>query len=143
MRIIGLDVGARTVGVAISDPLGFTAQGLTTIRRSNIDNDLAALERLIAEYEVDTILVGLPLNMNGSAGPSVDMAREFGALLAERFDMPVIYRDERLSTVAAQRILLEGDVSRKKRRQVIDKMAAVFVLQGYLDQLGNPSNRQY
>ena len=137
MRIIGLDVGTRTIGVAVSDPLGLTAQGVTTIRRRDIDRDMQALADIIREYEAEQILIGLPLNMNGTAGPSVDMAKELGAEAESRLGLPVIYRDERLSTVAAGRTLLEGDVSRKKRRQVIDKMAAVFVLQGYLDYLRN------
>ncbi len=137
MRIIGLDVGTRTIGVAVSDPLGLTAQGVTTIRRRDIDRDMQALADIIREYEAEQILIGLPLNMNGTAGPSVDMAKELGAEAESRLGLPVIYRDERLSTVAAGRTLLEGDVSRKKRKKVIDKMAAVFVLQGYLDYLAN------
>ena len=135
MRIMGLDVGTRTIGVAVSDPLGFTAQGVTTIRRTSIDRDMQELAELVREYEVEKILIGLPLNMNGTAGPSVDMAKELGAEVEARIGLPIIYRDERCSTVAAGRTLLEGDVSRKKRKQVIDKMAAVFVLQGYLDYL--------
>lgn len=135
MRIMGLDVGTKTVGVAISDPLGWTAQGIKTIRRSNLEADLSEIEHLVSEYEVEEIMIGLPLNMNGTAGPSVDMAREFGAAVEQRLGLRIVYRDERMSTMAAERSLLEGDVSRKKRKQVIDKMAAVFVLQGYLDQL--------
>ncbi len=135
MRIMGLDVGSKTIGVAVSDPLGYTAQGLTTVRRASLQADLDSLARLIREYEVDTLLVGLPLNMNGSAGPAVAAAKALGEALAEQSGLPLIYRDERLSTVAAQRVLLEGDLSRSKRKKVIDKMAAVFVLQGYLDQL--------
>lgn len=140
MRIMGLDIGSKTIGVAISDPLGFTAQGITTIRRKSLDADLAALKLLIGQYAVEQILVGLPLNMNGSAGPSAVMARQAGEAIAAAFSLPVIYRDERYSTVAAERALLEGDVSRQKRKQVIDKMAAVYVLQGYLEQLR--ANRQ-
>jgi len=137
MRILGLDVGTRTIGVAVSDPLGFTAQGITTIRRSNIDKDMAELEKLIKEYEAEQVMMGLPLNMNGTAGPSVDMAKALGDELAARTGIDIVYRDERYSTMAATRFLLEGDVSRKKRKGVIDKMAAVFVLQGYLDYLRN------
>ncbi len=135
MRIIGLDVGTKTIGVAVSDPLGFTAQGVTTIRRTKLELDLAALEKIIKEYAAEEIMVGLPLNMNSTEGPSAIMAREFGELVKDRFALPVTYRDERLSTMAATRILLDGDVSRKKRKTVIDKMAAVYVLQGYLDYL--------
>lgn len=135
MRIIGLDVGTKTIGVAVSDPLGYTAQGITTIRRKSIDMDLDALAAIIAEYEAEEIMIGLPLNMNGTAGASCDMAKEFGALVEARFSLPITYRDERMSTMAATKILLTGDVSRKKRKGVIDKMAAVYVLQGYLDYL--------
>ncbi|NLF79703.1 MAG: Holliday junction resolvase RuvX [Clostridia bacterium] len=138
MRILGLDVGTKTIGVAVSDPLGLTAQGVETIRRKSLAADLDALARLAEQYEAEEILIGLPLNMNGSEGPSVEMARSFGAAVAERLPLlPIIYRDERGSTVAATRILLEGDISRGKRKKVIDKLAAVYVLQGYLDYLRN------
>ena len=135
MRILGLDVGTKTIGVAVSDPLGFTAQGVKTIRRSTLESDLAEIRTLVESYQVEEIVVGLPLNMNGSEGPSAAMAREMGEAVAEALPVRVIYRDERLSTMAAERILLEGDVSRKKRKQVIDKMAAAYILQGYLDYL--------
>lgn len=135
MRILGLDIGSKTIGAAVSDPLGLTAQGITTIRRKSLAADLAAVQTLIKEYAVEQIVVGLPLNMNGSAGPSAMMAREAGEAIAAASGLPVIYRDERYSTVAAERALLEGDVSRRKRKQVIDKMAAVYILQGYLDYL--------
>lgn len=135
MRILGLDVGTKTIGVAVSDPLGMTAQTVKTVRRTTEEADLEQLRALIAEYEADEVLVGLPLNMNGSEGPSVAMARALGDAVAAKLDIRVTYRDERYSTMAAERILLEGDVSRKKRRQVIDKMAAAYVLQGYLDYL--------
>lgn len=137
MRIIGLDVGTKTIGVAVSDIMGWTAQGVTTIKRSDPDSDVAAIKKYIDEFEAGQVMIGLPLNMNGSAGPSVDMVRLFGEQLAAGTTVPIVYRDERLSTMAAERYLLEGDVSRKKRKKVIDKMAAVFVLQGYLDYLAN------
>ena len=137
MRIIGLDVGTKTIGVAVSDVMGWTAQGVTTVKRSDPDSDVAEIKRYIDEYEAEQVMIGLPLNMNGSAGPSVDMVRQFGEQLAAVITIPIVYRDERLSTMAAERYLLEGDVSRKKRKKVIDKMAAVFVLQGYLDYLAN------
>ena len=133
MRVICLDVGTKTIGVAMSDPLGIIAQGLTTIRRETLEHDLDAVSKMINEHDVEEVIVGLPLNMNGSNGPSVDMAKAFGEALRKIVTASIIYRDERLSTVAAQRTLLEGDVSRKKRKQVIDKMAAAYVLQGYLD----------
>lgn len=137
MRILGLDVGTKTIGVAVSDPFGWTAQGLKTIRRSSLEADIAEIADLTKELEIEEIMIGLPLNMNGSAGPSAEMARNFGDALAATLAVNITYRDERMSTVAAERSLLEGDLSRKKRKQVIDKMAAVFVLQGYLDQLAN------
>lgn len=135
MRILGLDVGEKTIGVALSDPMGWTAQGITTIRRIGISADLQALVNLIKEYEVEEVLIGLPLNMDGSQGSSAAKARKLGDALGQISSCKITYRDERLSTVAAQRTLLEGDVSRKGRKKVIDKMAAVFILQGYLDYL--------
>ena len=139
MRIIGLDVGTKTIGVAVSDIMGWTAQGITTVKRSDPDSDVIEIKKLIEEFEAEQVMIGLPLNMNGSAGPSVDMVRQFGDQLEAEINIPIVYRDERMSTMAAERYLLEGDVSRKKRKKVIDKMAAVFVLQGYLDYLANNS----
>ena len=136
-RIMGLDVGTKTIGVAMSDELGLTAQGIKTIYRKCIDADMAELAQLINDYQVEEIMIGLPLNMNGTPGPSVEMARALGDEIASRHEMKITYRDERCSTMAATRILLDGDLSRKKRKKVIDKMAAVFVLQGYLDYLQN------
>ena len=136
-RIMGLDVGTKTIGVAMSDELGLTAQGIKTIYRKSIDADMAELAQLIDDYQGEEIMIGLPLNMNGTPGPSVEMARALGEEIASRHDMKITYRDERCSTMAATRILLDGDLSRKKRKKVIDKMAAVFVLQGYLDYLQN------
>ena len=137
MRIIGLDVGTKTIGVAVSDIMGWTAQGITTVKRSDPDSDVIEIKKLIEDFEAEQVMIGLPLNMNGSAGPSVDMVRQFGDQLKAEISIPIVYRDERMSTMAAERYLLEGDVSRKKRKKVIDKMAAVFVLQGYLDYLAN------
>lgn len=131
MRIMGLDFGERTIGVAISDELLWTAQGIKTIRRSKAELD--ELAELIAQYDVQEIALGYPKNMNGTLGPRAQLSEEFSVLLHERFDLPVKLWDERLSTVAAQRSLIEADVSRAKRKKVIDKMAAVFILQGYLD----------
>ncbi|NPV27740.1 MAG: Holliday junction resolvase RuvX [Firmicutes bacterium] len=134
MRIMGLDLGSKTIGVAISDPLGWTAQGLTTLTRTaEPGNDLERLKELIIQHQVEQVVVGLPRNMDGSYGPQAEKARQFAAELAEECQLPVTLWDERLSTVAAERALLAGDVSRRKRRQVIDKMAAVLILQNYLD----------
>ena len=133
MRVMGLDVGTKTIGVAISDELGFTAQGVTTIRRKNRKADLAALKRLVEEHAVGKLVVGLPLNMDGSEGPRAEACRAFGALVAEATQLPILWWDERLTTVAAERALLEGDVSRERRRAVIDQVAASLILQGWLD----------
>ena len=141
MRVIGLDVGTKTIGVAVSDAMGWTAQGVTTVRRTEPERDVDEIKRYIDEFGAEQVMIGLPLNMNGTEGPSVEMARQFGDQLAQAVSIPIIYRDERLSTMAAERYLLEGDVSRKKRKQVIDKMAAVFVLQGYLDYLANSNSK--
>ena len=140
MRIFGLDVGTRTVGVAVSDALGMTAQPLTTLRRTGLRANLAELRRLAETHEVRQAVVGLPLNMDGTEGPSAAAARAFGEALARALDIPVEYQDERLSTVAAQRALLEADVSRARRREVVDQVAAALILQTWLDtRQGNPT----
>jgi len=133
MRLLGLDVGSKTIGVAVSDALGFTAQGLTTLHRKSLESDIMALAEYVNSYQVTGIVVGLPLNMNGTAGPSAQTAQELGEKLAKHLQLPVFYQDERLTTVAAQQVLIAGDVSRKKRKQVVDKLAAVLILQTYLD----------
>ncbi|MBB5336866.1 Holliday junction resolvase RuvX [Pectinatus brassicae] len=134
MRIMGLDVGDKTVGVAISDALMLTAQGIETVRRQSWEIDLKRLNELIEEYSIDKIVVGLPRNMNGTEGERCDVVRDFAEHLKEVVSTPeIIFWDERLSTVAAEKYLVAADVSRAKRRKIIDKMAAVFILQGYLD----------
>ena len=133
MRTFGLDVGTRTVGVAVSDPLGVTAQPLTTLRRSGQRADLAELRRLAEAHQVVHAVVGLPLNMDGSEGPSAVAARAFGEAVARALEIAVEYQDERLSTVAANRALLEADVSRARRREVVDQVAAALILQTWLD----------
>lgn len=136
MRILALDVGDRTIGVAVSDPLGLTAQGVEVIRRTSPEKDFTRLRRLIDEYGADTLLVGLPKNMNGTIGERGEGARRFADKLGELFPgAKIVLWDERLSTVAAEKSLIAADVSRAKRKAVIDKMAAVFILQGYLDSL--------
>lgn len=136
-RILGLDLGTKTIGIAISDAMGWTAQGLTTLK-INVHEDnfgLDALSEIITTRDVSHIVVGLPKNMNNSIGESGQRSIDFSEMLVRKFpDVKITLWDERLSTIAAERTLLEGDVSRKKRRDVIDKMAAVFILQGYLDQ---------
>ncbi|AGA69906.1 RNAse H-fold protein YqgF [Desulfitobacterium dichloroeliminans LMG P-21439] len=133
MRILGLDFGERTIGVAVSDALLLTAQGIKTIRRSK--KELEELRQIIHDYEVDEVILGYPKNMNGTLGPRATMTEEFAEILKGEYGLPVLLWDERLSTIGAQRSLLEADLSRAKRKKVIDKMAAVFILQGYLDHL--------
>lgn len=134
MRIMGLDVGDRTIGIAVSDELGWTAQGIETIKRTSITKDLKRLEELINERKVNTIVVGFPKNMNNTIGPRAQKTMEFADVLKETFkDIEIVLWDERLTTSAAQRTLIEADVSRKKRKLVVDKIAAIFILQGYLD----------
>lgn len=135
MKVLGLDVGTRTIGIAVSDALGWTAQGVETIRRSETDEekDFERLDELIKQYEVESIVVGLPKNMNGTIGPSGELCQAFAKKLEDRTNLKVELWDERLTTVAAEKMLVTADVSRKKRKKVIDKMAAVMILQGYLD----------
>lgn len=135
MRILSLDVGSRTIGIACSDALLMTAQGIETIRRTSLEKDFNRLQELIAEYEVHELVVGMPKNMNGTKGERAEKTEEFVEKMKEVIDLPVTYWDERLSTVMAERQLIAADVSRKKRKSVIDKMAAVVILQGYLDRL--------
>ena len=135
MRIMALDVGSRTIGIACSDALLLTAQGIETIRRTSLENDFNRLRELISEYEVHELVVGMPKNMNGTKGERAEKTEEFVEKMKAVIDLPVIFWDERLSTVMAERQLIAADVSRKKRKGVIDKMAAVVILQGYLDRL--------
>ncbi|CCO08812.1 Holliday junction resolvase RuvX [Desulforamulus hydrothermalis] len=133
MRIMGLDVGEKNIGVALSDPMGWTAQGLEVIRRQHNDKDFARLQEIIKEYGVEKILVGLPKNMNDTLGPQGEKVLAFIEELKARVDLPIQTWDERLSSVAAEKLLIQADVSRKKRKQVIDKLAAAVILQCYLD----------
>ncbi len=133
VRSFGLDVGTKTVGVAVSDALGITAQPVTTLRRTNLRADLTELRRLAEHHGVEHAVVGLPLNMNGSEGPSAVEARRFGDAVARTLGIRVEYWDERLTTAAANRMLLEADVSRARRRAVVDQVAAALILQGWLD----------
>lgn len=135
MRILGLDVGQKTVGVAISDLLGFTAQGITTIRRTKKSEDIEAVKRICDEYSVETIVIGLPKNMDGSIGFAGEKIKEFSELLKEAVDLEIVFWDERLTTVAAHRAMLEADLSRGKRKKIVDKVAATYILQGYLDRI--------
>ena len=135
MLILGLDVGTKTVGVAISDEMGWTAQGLETIKINEERGQFGfdRISELVKQYDVDKIVVGLPKNMNGTIGPRGEACQQFAENLRELLQLDVVMWDERLSTMAAERLLISADVSRKKRKQVIDKMAAVVILQGFLD----------
>lgn len=143
MRILGLDYGSKTVGVAVSDPLGLTAQRLDTIWRkqeNKLRQTLARIKELVDEYQVEQIVLGYPKNMNNTVGERAEKALEFKEMLEKRTGLTVIMWDERLTTVEADRTLMEAGVRRENRKQYLDGLAAVFILQGYLDSLGNVSN---
>lgn len=140
MRILGLDYGSKTVGVAVSDPLGFTAQGVEIIRRKSenkMRQTLARIEELIAQYQVEEIVLGLPKNMNNTLGDRAEKSLELKETLERRIGLPVVMWDERLTTVSANRVLMETGVRRENRKEHVDEIAAVFILQGYLDYLAN------
>lgn len=135
-RILGLDVGSKTVGVAVSDPFGWTAQGLEIIRINEAKEDfgIERLGEIIDEYEVARVVIGLPKNMDGTIGERAEASIAYGDLVTERFNLPIEYEDERLTTAQANRMMIEeGDLSRRKRKKVIDKIAAMMILQNYLD----------
>jgi putative Holliday junction resolvase len=140
MRILGLDVGTKRIGVAISDELGWTAQGIKTLHRSDGESDLGKIRDITREYGVEKIVVGLPKNMNGSLGPQAEMALGFVQELREILDLPIITWDERLSTVEATKMLTRADLSRKKRKGKVDMTAAILILQSYLDSLAGKEN---
>ena len=134
-RLMGLDVGAKTIGIAFSDLRHVVATPRETIRRTKFSQDVETLRRLIDDNEVGGVVIGLPINMDGSEGPRCQSVRQFAANLLAVIDIAVVFWDERLSTVAAERTLIEADVSRKRRAEVIDKMAAAYILQGALDRM--------
>ena len=135
MRILGLDVGSKTIGVAISDPLGWTAQGIDTIRRKNKEQDIELVHKICKDYGVETIVIGLPKNMNGTIGESGERVLALAELIKEKTNLPIEMWDERLTTVAAHRAMLEADLSRGKRKKIVDKVAATYILQGDLDKV--------
>ena len=140
MRILGLDYGSKTVGAAISDPLGITAQGVETIWRkqeNHLRQTLARIEELVSEYHVEKIVLGYPKNMNNTVGERAVKSLEFKEKLEKRTGLPVVMWDERLTTVSANRVLMETGVRRENRKEHVDEIAAVFILQGYLDYLAN------
>ncbi|MEF9935382.1 MAG: Holliday junction resolvase RuvX [Clostridium sp.] len=133
MRILGLDLGTKTIGVAISDPLGWTAQGVRTIQRVGLKKDIEEIKAIIEEYKVEKIVLGMPKNMNGTVGEAGERSLAFAENLKNKTGLEVILQDERLTTAAAHRTLIEADMSRKKRKKVVDTVAATYILQTYLD----------
>ena len=143
MRMMGLDFGSKTVGVAISDELLITAQGIEIIRRESenkLRRTLARIEELIAEYKVDKIVLGLPKNMNATIGERGEKTMEFQEMLVRRTGLEVVLWDERLTTVAADKAMIEANIRRENRGKYVDKIAAIFILQGYLDYAGRSSS---
>ena len=139
MRILGLDYGSKTVGVAVSDPLGITAQGVSTIWRkqeNKLRQTLAQIEKLVEDYQVERIVLGYPKNMNNTVGERALKSLEFREMLERRTGLPVVMWDERLTTVEANRTLMESGVRRENRKQYLDELAAIFILQSYLDAYG-------
>jgi putative Holliday junction resolvase len=135
MKILGLDIGEKRIGIAISDELGYTAQGIKVLTRSGLDDDLEVIKELIKEAKASEVVVGLPKNMDGSLGESAQKVLSFTKRMEEFVSIPVILWDERWTTAEATRLLVDADISRAKRRKVVDKLAAVLILQGYLDSL--------
>lgn len=144
MRIMGLDFGSKTVGVAISDPLLLTAQGLEIIRRkeeNKLRKTLARIEELIVQYEVEKIVLGFPKNMNDTIGERAELSLAFQEKLERRTGLPVVMWDERLTTAAADKVMMEAGIRRERRKEYVDKIAAVLILQGYLDYLASEENK--
>ena len=137
MRIMGLDIGTKTIGVAVSDPLGLTAQGVSVIRRSVWERDIQALGELAEKYHVDKVVIGLPRRSTGELGPEAARMQAEGDKIEKTLGLPGVYWNEWFTTVSAEQVLLEADVSRKRRRQIIDQIAAVIILQNYLDSLAS------
>jgi putative holliday junction resolvase len=136
-RVLGLDVGARRIGIAVSDPLGITAQGLETLHRKNKRYDFQFLRRIIKQYEIKEIVVGLPLRMSGAEGTQAEKIQVFAEDLRKHFKLPVHFRDERLTSAEANRLLRETDLSIEKRGQAVDRMAAILILQGWMESRGS------
>lgn len=137
MRILAMDVGDRRIGVAVSDPLGFTAQGIDTLIRKNITSDINKISDMIEKYNPHKIVLGMPKNMNGTLGIQGEKVLKFGKTLKKCYNGDIVYWDERLTTVSAHRVMMEGNVSGLKRKRKVDKLAAVIILQGYLDYINN------
>ena len=135
MRVLALDSGEKRIGVAVSDPLGIIAQGVTVITRKDPETDLNEIKKIIEEYKAESVVVGMPINMDGTKGKSAEKVNEFVETLKGRLSIPVYTYDERLSTKESEKFLISADVSRKKRKGVIDKMAAQLILESYLERL--------
>lgn len=135
MRVLALDAGEKRIGVAVSDPLGIIAQGVTVIVRKDPETDLNEIKKIVEEYKADSVVIGMPVNMDGTKGKSAEKTNEFVEVLKGRLSIPVHTYDERLSTKESEKFLISADVSRKKRKQVIDKMAAQLILESYLERL--------
>ena len=145
MRILGLDYGTKTVGVAVSDPLLLTAQGVEIIRRKSagkLRQTLARIEELVEQYEVETIVLGYPKNMNNTEGARCEQTKELKEMLERRTGLPVVLWDERLTTVAADQSMMEMGIRRENRKDYVDEIAAIFILQGYLDYLSNQKAKE-
>jgi putative Holliday junction resolvase len=140
VRIMGLDIGSHTIGVAITDELRITAQGLKTIRRKSKEEDFEEIIGIIDQFKIGEIVVGLPKNMNGTLGKQAEMILHWIKAIREKVDLPIVTWDERFSTVEASRVLLEADLSRAKRKKAIDKLAAVIILQGYIEKNRNQND---
>jgi putative holliday junction resolvase len=140
-RLLGFDLGEKTIGLALSDTLRSIATPMETLPRGKFSNDAVKIEKIIAEHGIGGLVVGLPLNMDGSDGPSAQSARAFARNFATRSNLPIVMQDERLSTAAVTRTLIDADASRKRRSEVVDKMAAAYILQGALDRLRHMGTR--
>jgi putative Holliday junction resolvase len=134
-RLLGFDLGEKTIGLALSDTMLTVATPLETLKRGKFSVNAVSLEAIVAKYGIGGLVIGLPLNMDGSEGPSAQSARAFGRNFAARSTLPILFWDERLSTAAVTRTLIDADASRKRRSEVVDKMAAAYILQGVLDRL--------
>lgn len=142
MRILALDVGTKNVGLAMSDPLGMTAQALPTIRRKgNLEGEVKSIIDMVEEKGVETIVVGYPKNMNNTEGPSCEMAKEYAGAISAKTQVPIVFWDERLTSKMAESAMVMGDVRREKRRKAVDSLAAILILQNYLDYLANTQNK--
>jgi putative Holliday junction resolvase len=140
VRIMGLDIGSHTIGVAITDELRITAQGLKTIRRKSKEEDFEEIIRIIDQFKIGKIVVGLPKNMDGTLGKQAEMVLQWIKTIRKKVELPIVTWDERFSTVEASRVLLEADLSRRKRKKAIDKLAAVIILQGYIEKDRNQND---